>query len=54
MGSHMAVSVQRLLSLQVLQGEEQTAVSWGQSEGYGLGEGSCVSPRTVTHQLGEK
>lgn len=39
MGSHMAVSVQRLLSLQVLQGEEQTAVSWGQSEGDGLGEG---------------
>lgn len=54
MGSHMAVSAQRLLSLRVLQGEEQTAVSWGQSEGYGLGEGSCVSPRVVTHQLGEK
>lgn len=43
-GSHMAVPGEGLLSLQVLQGEEQTAVSWGQSEGYGLGEGSCVSP----------
>lgn len=41
------------VSLQVLQGAEQTAVSWGHSEGCGLGEGDCVSPAWVTHQLEE-
>lgn len=41
------------VSLQVLRGAEQTAVSWGHSEGCGLGEGDCVSPAWVTHQLEE-
>lgn len=54
MGSHVAVPVQGLLSPQVLQGEEQTAVPWGPSEGYGLGEGSCVSPARGDPSAGEK
>lgn len=54
MDSHMAVPVQGLLSLQVLQGEQQTAVSWGPSEGYGLGKGSCVSPAHGDPSAGEK
>lgn len=53
MGSHMPVSDQRLLSLQVLQTEEQTAVSWGQSEGCGLGEGAVPVLSVVAFQLGE-